>query len=171
MEKLHVVSVAGNFDINRTSFLIEQYIIGTAGMYYYGRSGKSRRKLRPHAFSATRSTIILVPLRFDCDFHPILKAIQMACMPSSFRRTSRQEWNCRFEGKRNETLEFNRRQKDFCCYSDYTLATVTVISWVIDRCLRRHVCIIYGKFKDIQMHRTWVYNMQKDVKCPKLSIR
>lgn len=76
MEKLHVVSVPGNFDINRTSFLIEQYIIGTAGMYYYGTSGKSRRKLRPHAFSATRSTIILVPLRFDCDFHSILKATQ-----------------------------------------------------------------------------------------------
>lgn len=76
MEKLHVVSVPGNFDINRTSFLIEQYIIGTVGMYYYGTSGKSRRKLRPHAFSATRSTIILVPLRFDCDFHSILKAGQ-----------------------------------------------------------------------------------------------
>lgn len=154
-----MVSVAGNFDINRTSFLIEQYIIGTAGMYYYCTSGKSRRKLRPHAFSATRSTIILVPVRFDCDFYPILKATENVCpsayMPSSFRRTFGEEWNCRFEGKRKETLEFNRRQKDFCCYSDYTLATVTVISWVIGRCLRRHVCIIYGKFKDIQMHRTW----------------
>lgn len=76
MEKLHVVSVPGNFDINRTSFLTEQYIIGTAGMYYYGTSGKSRRKLRPHVFSATRFTIILVSLRFDCDFHSILKATQ-----------------------------------------------------------------------------------------------
>lgn len=91
MEKLHVVSVAGNFDIDRTSFLIEQYIIGTAGMYYYGTSGKSRRKLRPHAFSATRSTIILVPLRFDCDFRPILKASQNVCHLRSEERFVKSE--------------------------------------------------------------------------------